>query len=777
MLTSLRALGLWAVAMGAAFALAGPAQAQSWTLNINDAGHDPMAAGGTVAYAVRIDNDSHALNPATALVFTIPAPAIFAGATSDDGLVCAPDSGLGPLAVTCAVPEIAAQTAIEARFNVIAPAAGTITVEAAIPGEAAVFEVTTIDEGADLSVTLTGDTERTAGEITNFTATLTNHGPHGSTSDARLTLAVPAGLSLDFTTIPPACTLTAALMTCTPGALAVGESADFAFATQVTAENASNITIPVAVLGNAPRDPIPGNDNDTLDIDVAAGTDVSLVKTRGPLGPLLVGDTVTFTLTPRHVGSMPVVAEIADTLPANYAFDSVDFGAGWICPDMGQTLRCTFDAASDPGADYGAPITITATAVAPGAAVTNTATIAMASDVNPANNTADDGSAHIAMPEVDLVAIMEGPPRGLVVVGQTYDFELSARNAGNAPFYGDLTLTDHLPAGLTVTGFTPPAGWHCLHAGAPLPAELAGPAAIVCTTGQYTDTNPLMPGASTPVLTLPVRVTQEGVLSNVLNVSAPDPSYPDRATEPSTNSDVFSGDGPNVTDVAVIKTLATPGPFVSGTAATFDIALINHGPVAARDVRLEDRLRDIVFADAADPGAIVVAPAGMTCEITPNRASFHADLVCTLPELPVCTTDCPVVSVTVLVGDAGDKTNTATVYSLATPDPVISNNSSDAAYSVTAQTDVTVEKTSATPEGSMVRAGQELVYVITASVPRDGRSGAENVVITDTLPHDVRFVSATPSVGMCTTAPAAGSLTIAGNDQLICALGPIDNGS
>jgi len=91
---------------------------------------------------------------------------------------------------------------------------------------------------------------------------------------------------------------------------------------------------------------------------------------------------------------------------------------------------------------------------------------------------------------------------------------------------------------------------------------------------------------------------------------------------------------------------------------------------------------------------------------------------------------------------------------------------------VLARADVTVSK-SATPDPTA--AGQEVVYVVTAQ--NNGPSQAANVTVTDSLPLDMVFVSASPSAGSCSTTPTAGSVTVGGNRQVVCNLGSINNGA
>lgn len=181
-----------------------------------------------------------------------------------------------------------------------------------------------------------------------------------------------------------------------------------------------------------------------------------------------------------------------------------------------------------------------------------------------------------------------------------------------------------------------------------------------------------------------------------------------------------------------------------------------------------------------DVGIRVVAglAAGMTCQ-TPTSSGYSRDLQCILPSLPVCVAgsgDCPVVSVTVRPGSQGSKSNTAVAFSTEVPDNDTDNNTDRAAYTVDPRTDVTVSKLSPASAAGAA-AGQELVYVLTASVPRNGLSHAENVTLTDTLPLGLRFLDAVPSSGACATAPAAGTVTAASNRTLVCNLGTVNNGA
>lgn len=763
-----------------------------WTLNIDNTGYNPIPAGGLLPYAVRIDNNDNVATPATTIDFTIPATSAFVGVDGLQNCTPLPDpSGTelaAPLVVTCDIPPLLPNAVLNATVKMRPMDAGNVTLSAKIPNPGPNFSrMTTVEQGADLSVALEVNPATVqAGSNASFKATVTNEGPYAA-SGATLTIPLPTGLSSDVT-LPSGCSYAAPNINCDiAGPIAPGASVVLDFSAQVTTENASTITVAAGVTSNGPRDPVNTNNDATANITILPGTDVSIGKARAPQGLILVGEQVTFTLQPRHAGVMPTQAAITDTLPANYAFVGVNAvaGSGWTCSATGQTVGCAYAAAG--GTDYSKPITITARAIAATAAevgVTNVATISSPSENADAsaNNSGNDGAAFIAEPTIDLVASKSGPPRGLVTVGNSYDFRLSARNDGNAGFDGPLTITDHLPAGLTVNSIAAPAGWTC-------PATpIAGPMDIVCTTDMYTQGAPLGSTQQTAPIVLSTLVTAAGPITNGMTVSFDD--YLNGDEEPGNNtttSGVHSADGPNWADISVLKTLnPVPAQIFAGEPVTFRIEVVNAGPATATDVVLDDRLNDIVAAAGGGqpgPGDVDISfaaglAAGMSCE-TPTSSGYSRDLQCLLPSLPVCVAgsgDCPVVSVTVRPGSQGAKQNTAIAFSTEVPDNNTDNNSASVGYTVDSRTDVTVSKLSPASAAGAA-AGQELVYVLTASVPRNGLSDADNVTLTDTLPLGLRFLDAVPSSGACSTKPAAGAITAASNQTLICNLGTINNGS
>jgi len=763
-----------------------PAFAQTtWTLNINNSQFNPIPAGGLADYIVRIDNSDNVASPSTTVTFTVPTQSIYEGVTGFGN--CAPAPELvpsptnAPVDVICDVPSIQPGAAIEGKVNLRHMQEGTATLKASIASGPDFERRTTVQRGADLAIALTATPSPVqAGERVTMTTTITNNGPYDATAGS-VVLTLPPGLSTSVQ-MPPNCSIVADLVTCSLSNLAPGATLPLDFTTQVTAANASTVTASATVTGSSPRDPRNDNDTQTASIVILEGTDVTLHKTRAPLGLMLIGDEVTFTLQPQVAGRHARTARIVDTVPANYAIDVVDAAAGWTCDIAGQTVTCDYVEAA--GSNYLSPIVIHAEAVSEtgAAGVTNTATVS-----SPDENVGGDGDnedtddvGHIARPTVDMVAHKSTPPRGLVTVGNSYDFALRADNQGNTALRERLTITDLLPEGLAAQAVNAPAGWIC----SPLP--VVGPAPLECYTDNYV-TSPLGVGQSTPTITVTAEVTQEGTFRNGMVVSFDD--YLNRDGAPGDNTvyggELTSADNTKWADLSVAKTILSPAgspvSLVSGDEITFRIEIVNAGPGIAEDVRLVDELADIVAQNGGTPGPIVpVTSSGLACVIPDEATGFSRSLQCEMAQLGRCTTgvDCPTVEVTVRAGGQGAKQNTASAYSYSTPDNDTANNVSSVDYTVTPRTDVSVDK-STTAESVGAAVGQELTYVITAQVPDLGLSAAENVTIVDTVPDGVRFISATPSVGTCAVSPAAGATISAAsnNNRLECNLGTVGNGA
>ena len=750
-----------------------------WVVNNSDTGFDPIPAGGDITYTVRVSNNGFSPAPATTLNLSIPATTSFVSAT---GMSC---TGSGP--VVCTVPALAeagnAGDAATVLVTIRTTVQGLVTLGASVPttvvdidhNNNTANQDTTVNAGANIALALSGPASAASGSVVSYTFTATNIGPDAA-SNISLSFPAPSGL---VGVTAPGCTLAAGTYTCAIASLAVSAQATRTFTGQIAAASGSTLTPSGSVSDGTPPDPVASNNTATFSTSVTAGSDVRITKSRAPAGTLLVGQAVTFTLAPSYTGDSPTSLTITDTVPAEYTIGTVASPQnGWTCSVAAQTVTCTRPAGSMAGNNVSlGNIAIPVTVASPGSPI-NSASISSVGPVDPnmANNTATDGGATIVAPTVDLVANKTGPSPALVVTGNTYPYNISATNIGNAAFHGTLVMTDSLPAGLTVASYTL-NGWTCTPA-----APVVDPATITCQRN-YTPGSPLAAGVTTPAVVLNTTATGTGSIVNSMTVSSPNANIADTSPGNDTASYTVTGSVPgDAADVRVIKT-ASPATVAAGDVLTYTLEVVNAGPQPSTGITLTDDFTSLINNSVGATGAGYIghaitanAASGVTCSHA-SSSSTSRQLSCTITSLPVCTagSNCPVVTVQVRPGgNGGSRSNTASAISPNVADPDLANNSGTATSTVTPRADVTVSKT-ATP--ASVPAGQNLTYVLTATNIANGLSAAGAVTLTDTLPHNVTFVSAAPSAGSCTTAPAANSTTGPGNDQLVCNLGNISNGA
>ena len=181
-------------------------------------------------------------------------------------------------------------------------------------------------------------------------------------------------------------------------------------------------------------------------------------------------------------------------------------------------------------------------------------------------------------------------------------------------------------------------------------------------------------------------------------------------------------------DLSVTK-LCKPdtSPAEAGSEGICTILVTNNGPSAARSVQLTDT--------HASDGAFSIT-GGTTSQ---GSCTFAAPTTsCNLGTIQPGET--ATVEVFITSPDGVDVNDVARVTS-ATPDPNSANNEARAGLSFSASADLSITKTGPTE----VNLGDSFSY--TLEVNNAGPSTARNVVVTDTLPAGVEFVSATPSTG------------------------------
>ena len=765
------------------------AQSIDWLINVDDT-VTPAPAGGLLEIPISVTNNGFDAAGATTVDIIIPANTTFesfSGTITD----CAPLPAAAGATVTCNVPPLASSGSAAMLFGLRTEVAGGPTIEASVPtvsatGEADIntannvqSKVLTLTAGADVVLSIAAPATAASGEIIDYVFTATNNGPNDVTN-LEFTFEQPSGLE-NFVA-PAGCSLDGTLYTCLiPGPVVVGDSVDLPFQAQVIAGGGSTITALAEVSGGSPDDPDISNNSVSPALTVTSGSDLAMAKSVAGASPLLVGDTTSFTLSPSYSGEVPTGLTITDTVPSNYVVQSVTpaAGSGWACAfDAGTgVVNCTKAGGDLPGNMQPLGDIVIEVLINEEGLAENFATIASSDIVDPNsfNDTDGDGGVVIEEPFIDLAVGKAGIDPALFVVGQEYDFALTATNEGNEVYTGEIVLTDILPVGMTVTSVS---GWACT----PVPLVGDGVTPLVCTR-DFTGADALGVEATTPSAIITVESTAVGPFTNTAIVSTgAGANYPDENPINDTISYNGTADIPtNSADITVAKS-ATLASLPVGDLQTFAIEVINLGPDPATDVRVRDSILSLINElDAGpNPGFVSIAYSNITdadanCTTAPIGGNGR-ELSCNIATLAVCTpgADCPVITVEVRPGgEEGARANTVTAVSFGTPDTDRDNNQATVPYAVLGRADITIEKN---VSATNAEAGQLLTYVITGINKDDGLSSALNMVITDVVPSDMTFLSATASQGACAIQPAADSVTSPTNNLIECVIGDVPNG-
>jgi uncharacterized repeat protein (TIGR01451 family) len=194
----------------------------------------------------------------------------------------------------------------------------------------------------------------------------------------------------------------------------------------------------------------------------------------------------------------------------------------------------------------------------------------------------------------------------------------------------------------------------------------------------------------------------------------------------------WSGVVPASADLSITKDDAAD-PVTAGSNIAYNLSVTNSGPDTAENVVVTDPLPagTAYVSSTASVGSCAHLTGTVTCLL-----GNLADEATATMQIVVSTTG------------AGERSNTATVAS-DTADPDETDDDSTETTAVDAvpspsNADLSLIK-SATP--NPVTVGDTINYVV--QVANSGPAGASGVVLTDTLPSQVSFTSATPGRGSC----------------------------
>jgi len=419
---------------------------------------------------------------------------------------------------------------------------------------------------------------------------------------------------------------------------------------------------------------------------------------------------------------------IRDTLPAGTTFNGAS--------DGGTSANGVVTFPSIPSLASGSSVTRTVTITAPmtgGPLVDRASSTSDTPDPTPSNNDGSTPPAQVtttitAPTLADLVTTKTGASQ--VNPGATITYTITTRNNGPATAT-NVIIRDNIPTETTFNsasdGGTFANGVVSFPAIPSLPSGASVTRTVVVTA----------PSSGGPLVNR---------ASNTSDTPDPTPSNNDGSQPPAQVTTTLTTSTP--ADVVTIKT--GPTQVNPGATITYTITTRNNGPATATNVIIRDNIpTETTFNSASDGGTfangVVSFPA---IPSLPSGASVTRTVVVTAPS------------------NGGPLVNRASNTS-DTPDPTPGNNNgTEPPAQVTTTLIPQITNVQVTQNGptSPITLGSNLTF--TAQITNLGTVPVTNVIVTNPLPSNTTFVSATPSQGSCTFA----------NNIITCNLGTINPG-
>ncbi len=432
--------------------------------------------------------------------------------------------------------------------------------------------------------------------------------------------------------------------------------------------------------------------NPNLDQGLLGGIDLQITKTGPATAP--VGTAIQYTLTYRNNStiSVPAGAVVQDTLPTGLTFVSASPAAS---STSGSTRSWTLGALAA-GASGTITINATVNTNAP-TSVTNTATIAVPTgqtDTTPGNNSSSVTTT-ILYPDIQITK--SGP--ATAAVGANIQYTLTYRNNSTFTVPAGSVVADTLPAGLTFVSASPAA------------TSTSG------STRSWT-LGALAAGTSgTITINATVATSAPASVSNTGTIAVPS-GYTD--STPGNNSSTVTTTIQRP-DVSVVKT--GPATALVSDTITYQITWRNIGTAPAASVVVRDTLPAGLSYVSASPAPSSVSGQTLIWNLGTQAAGASGTIS---------------VQAQVLMSAPVSLVNTAQVSTTSLGDPNTSNDTSTWTTTVL-RPNVRITKTAPANTAELSQLQYTLAYA------NNGTVAAANVVVRDTLPAGLSYVSANPS--------------------------------
>lgn len=367
-----------------------------------------------------------------------------------------------------------------------------------------------------------------------------------------------------------------------------------------------------------------GNNGSTVSTPVCDANcpDLRVNKTLSTTSLTAGTNTSVYTLSVTNHGGLATTAGyiLDDVLPAGLTLAAAPTPNGWTCTanvpaaganvNGGNRVSCTHPGPLAPGATSPAVTFPVLVGIDAAPEVINRAMVSGGGEP-PATAGNNETSLTTPVLDFDLTLTKVKTGGGNLVRGANATYTFTVVNTGGRASTGTYTLTDTLPAGLTIRSTTPTNwtlnGWTCATTGG---LNTIGGTAISCTNTTAIAAN----GGTSPQLVVPVTVgnTPGGSVTNEATVSS--------ATEATNLRGNNKGTVTNAVDAPdLVITKSHNGAFALNTAGTYTITVTNIGAVATSgNITVTDTLpAGFTFGSATGTDWTCSAAAGtVTCTRT-----------------------------------------------------------------------------------------------------------------------------------------------------------------
>ncbi|MFT3756074.1 MAG: isopeptide-forming domain-containing fimbrial protein [Pseudoxanthomonas sp.] len=651
--------------------------------------------GQTITYTLTVVVSNAATTAPLILTDTLGANLTFGAVTDAGGFAC---NAASPLVCTLPANSPTGSYVVTYTATVDAGAAAGTTVNNSVatdptnnggdgsPSCPTATPCTTehhVVDAPNLTVAKTGPAAAVVGEAYDYVITVTNDGGAATTTVATITDTVPAGLTINSAT---GCTISGQTVTCPVAAglsnVAPNNTASFtinvtpqASTSGTTLTNIANVNgggdPGCTAVGDCPSPPV------TTEV---GAPNLEIAKT-GPANAVVgVAYDYTITVTNSGTAATTAAATVTDAVPAGLTINSATG-----CTISGQTVTCPVAAGLSnvaPNNTASFTINVTPQASTSGTTLTNIANVNGGGD--PGCTAVGDCPSPPVTTEVgapNLEIAKTGPANA--VVGVAYDYTITVTNSGTAATTAAATVTDAVPAGLTINSAT-----GCTISGQTVTCPVAAGLSNVAPNNTASFTINVTPQASTSGTTL----------TNIANVNGggdPDCTAVGDCPSPPVTTEVGA---PNL---EIAKT--GPANAVVGVAYDYTITVTNSGTAATT-------------AAATVTDAV---PAGLTINTATGCTIAGQTVTCAVPTgLAVGASTSFTISVTPQASTSGTTlTNIANVNGGGDPDcTAVGDCPSPPVTTEIAKPVVTFNKSSSPASGADVEIGDIITYTLSVTV-------------------------------------------------------------